>query len=74
MEPSVCLSQGCPLKKLSMMCFGGFLAEFLKMIGIDEDAVNIDAEGLEHHLHSETLRKLQESICLVKDHSLIGLH
>jgi Mn-dependent DtxR family transcriptional regulator len=51
-----------------------FLAEFFKMIGIDEDAVNIDAEGIEHHLYSKTLKKLQKTICLLKDHGLIGLH
>jgi Mn-dependent DtxR family transcriptional regulator len=51
-----------------------FLAEFLKMIGVDEDAANIDAECIEHHLHPETLRKLREFIRLVKDHGLIGLH
>jgi DtxR family transcriptional regulator, manganese transport regulator len=35
------------------------LAEFLKMIGVDENIANIDAEGIEHHIHSETLKKLE---------------
>jgi Mn-dependent DtxR family transcriptional regulator len=39
-----------------------FLAEFFKMIGVDENIANIDAEGVEHHLHPETLKKLQEFI------------
>ena len=30
------------------------LAEFLKMICVDENIANIDAEGIEHHIHSET--------------------
>lgn len=38
------------------------LVEFLKMIGIDEDIANRDAEGIEHHLHSQTIEKLEEFI------------
>lgn len=38
------------------------LAEFFKMIGVDENIANIDAEGVEHHLHPETLKKLQAFI------------
>jgi Mn-dependent DtxR family transcriptional regulator len=36
------------------------LSEFFKMIGVDDDIANIDAEGIEHHLHSQTLKKLRE--------------
>ena len=43
------------------------LVEFLKMIGVDENIANIDAEGIEHHLHSETLKKLQVFIDSVKN-------
>ena len=42
------------------------LAEFLKMIGVDKDTANRDAEGIEHHLHSETLKKLEEFVKIVK--------
>jgi Mn-dependent DtxR family transcriptional regulator len=45
----------------------GLLVEFLKMIGVDENIANIDAEGIEHHLHSETLKKLQVFINAVKN-------
>src|SRR5215467_2774753 len=38
------------------------LAEFFKMIGVDDNIANIDAEGIEHHLHPETLKKLQHFI------------
>ncbi len=38
------------------------LSEFFKMIGVDEDVANIDAEGIEHHLHAQTLKKLREFI------------
>jgi Mn-dependent DtxR family transcriptional regulator len=40
----------------------GLLSEFFKMIGVDEDIANIDAEGIEHHLHPQTLKKLREFI------------
>jgi Mn-dependent DtxR family transcriptional regulator len=43
------------------------LTEFLKMIGVDENIANIDAEGIEHHLHPETLKKLQEFIQFIKN-------
>lgn len=49
------------------------LAEFLKIIGVDEDIANRDAEGIEHHLHSETLKKLEEFIKIVKSQGLSGL-
>ncbi len=44
----------------------GLLADFFKMIGVDEDSANKDAEGIEHHLHPETLQKLEEFIKIVK--------
>ena len=40
----------------------GLLSELFKMIGVDEDIANIDAEGIEHHIHPQTLRKLREFI------------
>ncbi len=36
------------------------LTEFFKFIGVREDIANSDAEGIEHHLHSETLERLEE--------------
>ena len=42
------------------------LSEFFKMIGVDEGIANIDAEGIEHHLHSQTLKKLKEFIRIHK--------
>ena len=38
------------------------LAEFLKIIGVDEDTANKDAEGIEHHLQPKTLEKLEQFI------------
>jgi Mn-dependent DtxR family transcriptional regulator len=51
----------------------GILANFLKMIGVDEDTANRDAEGIEHHLHPETLKKLEEFIRLVKNQGIKGI-
>jgi Mn-dependent DtxR family transcriptional regulator len=48
----------------------GVLADFLKMIGVDEDTANRDAEGIEHHLHPETLKKLEEFIRLVRSQGI----
>ena len=42
------------------------LVEFLKMIGIDEEIANIDAEGIEHHLHPQTIEKLEKFINRIK--------
>ena len=37
-------------------------AEFLKMIGFEDDVSNLDAEGIEHHLHQSTNdRKTRET-------------
>jgi DtxR family transcriptional regulator, manganese transport regulator len=38
------------------------LVEFLRIIGVNEGIANMDAEGLEHHMHPETLQKLEEFI------------
>src|SRR6185295_8024591 len=48
----------------------GVLAEFFRIIGVEEDTANRDAEGIEHHLHPETLKKLEEFIRLVKSRGL----
>jgi Mn-dependent DtxR family transcriptional regulator len=40
----------------------GLLAEFLKIIGVDDDTTNKDAEGIEHHLQPKTLEKLEQFI------------
>src|SRR5215813_3659365 len=44
----------------------GLLAEFFKMIGVPVDIANRDAEGIEHHLHPESLKKLEEFIRTIK--------
>jgi DtxR family transcriptional regulator, manganese transport regulator len=40
--------------------------EFLKMIGVDDETAHLDAEGIEHHLHPQTIKKLESFIILLK--------
>jgi Mn-dependent DtxR family transcriptional regulator len=40
----------------------GLLADFFKIIGVDEEIANNDAEGIEHHLHPQTIKKLEEFV------------
>ena len=44
----------------------GLLAEFFKMIGVDEESANSDAEGIEHHLHPETIKRLEDYMNVLK--------
>lgn len=43
------------------------MTEFFRMIGIDEATANEDAEGVEHYLHPETLKKLQKFVGIIKN-------
>jgi Mn-dependent DtxR family transcriptional regulator len=43
------------------------MTEFFKMIGVDEGIANKDAEGIEHHLHPETLQKLQKFVGTIRN-------
>ena len=44
----------------------GLLAEFLKIIGVDEDTANKDAEGIEHYFQPKTLAKLEQFLKDIK--------
>ena len=41
-------------------------AEFLKMIGVDNETAHLDAEGIEHYLHPQTIKKLERFIMIQK--------
>ncbi len=41
-------------------------AEFLKMIGVEDDVAHLDAEGIEHHLHPQTIKRLEKLIRILK--------
>ena len=49
------------------------LAELFRIIGVDDEIANNDAEGIEHHLHHETLKKLKEFMIAMKDKSAPSL-
>ena len=62
----ICLTQQGIDVAMSIHQRHSLLAEFLKMIGVDKDIANKDAEGIEHHLHSQTLKKLEEFVKTIK--------
>lgn len=43
------------------------LRDFLKILGVDEEAAEEDACGIEHHLHEETLKRLTKFVEFVQD-------
>ena len=55
-----------PRGRIAAMREDGLLAEFLQIIGVDEDTANKDAEGIEHHLQPKTLGKLERFIKDIK--------
>ncbi len=44
----------------------GILLEFFKMLGINHDIANQDAEGIEHHLNAQTIKQLRKFITYLK--------
>ncbi len=44
----------------------GILLEFFKMLGINHEIANQDAEGIEHHLNPQTIRQLRKFITYLK--------
>ena len=51
----------------------GLLAEFLKMIGVDENIANVDAEGIEHHIHAETLKRMEVFVNNIRNIKELGM-
>jgi Mn-dependent DtxR family transcriptional regulator len=45
----------------------GVIAEFLRQLGLNEETVQTDTEGIEHHLHPDTLERLSELSTFIKD-------
>ena len=43
------------------------------MIGVDENIANIDAEGIEHHIHPETLKKLEVFVNNIKNNKKLEM-
>lgn len=42
------------------------LSDFFRLIGVDKETADKDAEGLEHHLHPESIKKLEKFVNFLK--------
>jgi Mn-dependent DtxR family transcriptional regulator len=45
----------------------GILAEFLIMLGVDEESAHRDAEGIEHYLEPKTLERLERFVKIIRN-------
>jgi DtxR family transcriptional regulator, manganese transport regulator len=44
------------------------LSDFLRMIGIDEEVIYHDVEGMEHHISPQTLRAIEALVSELQQH------
>ena len=44
------------------------IAKFLGILGIEEKTARLDAEGIEHHVHKDTVNRIEQFIKFVNDH------
>jgi len=44
------------------------IVKFLLTLGIEEKTANEDAEGIEHHVHKETLNRIERFVEFANDH------
>jgi Mn-dependent DtxR family transcriptional regulator len=44
------------------------IVKFLRILGIEEKTANEDAEGIEHHVHKDTLKRIERFVDFVSDH------
>jgi Mn-dependent DtxR family transcriptional regulator len=44
------------------------LSDFLRMIGIDEEVIYHDVEGMEHHISPQTLRAIEALLSELQQH------
>lgn len=49
----------------------GTLLEFFKLLGINHDIANQDAEGIEHHLNPQTIKQLRKFVLFLKSNPKI---
>jgi Mn-dependent DtxR family transcriptional regulator len=47
------------------------IIDFLLLLGIDEKQANLEAEGIEHIISDETLRKIEKLYNLIKEDEVI---
>jgi len=43
------------------------VSEFLRILGVDEDCLQQDTEGIEHHISSQTIARLESLVEFLKD-------
>ncbi len=44
------------------------IIEFLQILGIEEKTAKMDAEGIEHHVHKVTIRRIERFVKFVNTH------
>jgi Mn-dependent DtxR family transcriptional regulator len=44
------------------------ISKFLRLLGIEEKTANEEADGLEHHVHKETLNGIERFVDFANDH------
>lgn len=49
----------------------GILLEFFKLLGINHEIANQDAEGIEHHLNPQTIKQLRKFVTFLKSNPRI---
>jgi len=45
------------------------ITKFLQLLGIEQKTANQDAEGIEHHVHKETLNRIEHFLNFASTHS-----
>jgi Mn-dependent DtxR family transcriptional regulator len=43
------------------------ILKFLRLLGVDEKVANDDAEGIEHHVHEDTLKRIEHFVEFAND-------
>ena len=44
------------------------LSDFLRMLGINEEVIYHDVEGMEHHISPQTLRAIEALLSALQEH------
>ncbi len=47
------------------------VSEFLRMLGVDEECLQQDTEGIEHHISSQTIARLEDLVNYLRDNPKI---
>lgn len=44
------------------------VSEFLRLLGVDENSLQQDTEGIEHHISSQTISRLEDLVGYLREH------